>query len=83
MKLRLIDDAKSEFHRLWSTRAALLFFALNGFLVGLAAFDKILNPFLYLGINIFGHMVVGALRYFKQPDKAPAQLTLELDGGAK
>lgn len=70
-KLRLIPGAKKEFHRLWSIRVAVFFFVLNGALVGLAAFGEVLNPFLFMGLNVAGYAALGIARLTKQAEPDP------------
>lgn len=67
----LIDNWKTEIHRLWSIRVALFFFALNGFLVGLVAFGDVFNPWLFMGLNLAGYVVLGAARLTKQAAPDP------------
>jgi hypothetical protein len=71
--MRLIDNAGKEFHRLWSIRVGLFFFVLNGGLVGLAAFAGELNPFLYLGLNMVGYVLIGVMRLTKQAPAVPTE----------
>lgn len=71
--MKLIDNAGKEFHRLWSVRVGLIFFGINGGLVGLAAFVGYLNPFLYLGMNMLGYLAIGAMRLLKQAPAVPAE----------
>lgn len=77
MALRLVDDASKEFHRLWSIRVGLFFFVLNGALVGLAAFTTLLNPVLFLALNMFGYALVGAMRLTKQAPDVPTEPSTE------
>lgn len=76
--MTLIPDWKVEFHRLWSLRVGLFFFALTGFLAGLAAFGEILNPFLYMGLSVFGYGLMGAMRLLKQAPAVPTEPSTEL-----
>lgn len=76
--MRLIDNAGKEFHRLWSIRVGLFFFALTGFLAGLAAFGEILNPFLYMGLSVVGYGLMGAMRLLKQAPAVPNEPSTEL-----
>lgn len=77
MSLRLIDNAGREFHRLWSIRVGLFFFVLNGALVGLAAFTSILNPVLFLVLNMFGYGLIGLMRLLKQAPPGPTEPSTE------
>lgn len=73
MGLRLIDNAGAEFHRLWSIRIGLFFFVINGALVGLTAFTEVLNPVLFLGLNMFGYGLIGVMRLVKQAPAVPTE----------
>jgi hypothetical protein len=65
--MRLIDNWQAEFHRLWSIRVGLFFGALNGGVLGLAAFVDVLNPYLFLGLNVIGYAILIGARLVKQP----------------
>lgn len=69
MRLQLIDNAWSDFHRLWSIRVGIFFFVLNGALLGLAAFSETLNPMLFLALNMAGYGLQGTMRLLKQAPK--------------
>lgn len=69
--LRFIPNAARDFHRLWSIRVAIFFFVLNGGLVGLAAFGDVLNPMLFMGLNVFGYAALGVARLTKQAEPDP------------
>lgn len=71
--MRLIDNAWQQFHHLWSIRVGLFFFVLNGALVGLAAFTTILNPVLFLILNMFGYFLIGLMRLLKQAPAVPTE----------
>jgi len=71
--VKFIDNAGREFHRLWSIRAGVFFFVLNGSLVGLLAFTDILNPVLFLGLNMFGYALIGVMRLLKQSPCVPTE----------
>ncbi|MBO4228005.1 hypothetical protein [Bradyrhizobium neotropicale] len=71
--MKLIDDWKTELHRLWSVRIALFMFVLNGALLGLAGFVDVLNPYLFLALNVFGYGLLGVVRLVKQKPKAEVQ----------
>lgn len=73
MKLRLIDNAARDFHRLWSVRVAVFFFVLNGALVGLVAFGDVLNPYLFMGLNVVGYAALGIARLTKQAEPDPVE----------
>lgn len=75
--MKLIDNAGAEFHRLWSIRVGLFFFVLNGALVGLAAFNDVLNPALFLGLNMFGYGLIGVMRLLKQAPAVPTEPSTE------
>lgn len=65
--MHLIDNARAEFHRLWSIRVALFFAALNGFVLGLAAFVDVFNPWLFMALNVAGYTLLIGARLVKQP----------------
>lgn len=65
--MRLIDGWQTEIHRLWSIRLALFFGALNGAVLGLAAFVNVFNPWLFLALNTAGYVVLIGARVLKQP----------------
>lgn len=69
--MRLIDNTWHEFKRLWSIRIGLIFAALNGTMIGLAAFEQVLNPYLFLGLNVAGWTILIAARLLKQPGARP------------
>lgn len=71
--MTLIDNWKSEFHRLWSLRVGLFFFVLNGGLVGLAAFNEVLNPVVFMGLNMLGYGLIGVMRLLKQAPTVPTE----------
>jgi hypothetical protein len=71
--MRLIDNAGKEFHRLWSIRVGLFFFVLNGGLASLAAFGEILNPMLFMGLNMAGYALIGVMRLTKQAPAVPTE----------
>ncbi len=68
--MKLIDNAWSEFHRLWTVRASLFMFVLTGGVLGLAAFVNVFNPWLFLGLSCAGYGLIGFLRLVKQVPKA-------------
>ena len=67
MRTTLIDNWRSEFRRLWSIRIGLFFGALNGAVLGLAAFQDVISPYLFLGLNVVGWAVLVGARLLKQP----------------
>jgi hypothetical protein len=71
--LKLIPDAAKEFHRLWSIRVGLFFFVLNGFLVGLVAFGDVLNPVVFMSLNMGGYALIGVMRLTKQAPAVPTE----------
>ncbi len=62
-----IEDWFTHLHRLWSIRIALFFAALNGAVLGLAAFVNVFNPWLFMGLNTVGYCVLIGARLLKQP----------------
>ncbi len=66
--LKLIDNAKAEFHRLWSVRVTLFLIVLNGTMLGLSGFVDVLKPQVYMALNIVGYSVLGIARLIKQKD---------------
>lgn len=68
-----IEHVGREFHRLWSVRVGLFFFVLNGALVGLAAFNEVLNPVLFLSLNMFGYGLIGVMMLLKQAPAVPTE----------
>ncbi|MCK1742178.1 hypothetical protein IVA80_15240 [Bradyrhizobium sp. 139] len=69
--MTFIENAKEEFHRLWTVRIALFFGALNGFVLGLAAFEDVFNPYFFMALNILGWMLLVGARMLKQPGANP------------
>ncbi len=65
--MRLIDDAWAQFKRLWSIRVGLFFGALNGAMLGLAAFVYVMPPVWFLVLNTVGWAVLIGARLLKQP----------------
>jgi hypothetical protein len=66
--MRLIENASTEFHRLWTIRIALFFGALNGVALGLAAFVDVFNPWLFMGLNVAVYCALPLARLLKQGD---------------
>lgn len=71
--MRLIDDWKTELHRLWTVRASLFMFVLTGAVLGLAAFVDVFNPWFFLSLSCGGYGLIGFLRLVKQVPKADIQ----------
>ena len=65
--MRLIDDPAAQFKRLWSIRVGLFFGALNGAMLGLAAFVYVIPPVWFLVLNTIGWAVLIGARLLKQP----------------
>jgi hypothetical protein len=68
--MRLIDDWRTELHRLWTVRASLFMFVLTGAVLGLSAFSDVFNPWFFLTLNALGYGLIGFLRLVKQVPKA-------------
>lgn len=68
--MKLIDNWKTEIHRLWSVRASLFMFVLTGAVLGLAAFVDVFNPWFFLLLSCAGYGLIGFLRLVKQVPKA-------------
>lgn len=67
--MRLIDNAKHEFHRLWSIRISLWFGVFTGVAAGLNAFVEVLNPYLFLSLCVVVNVALIPLaRLAKQED---------------
>lgn len=72
MRLRWIDDAGKELHRLWSIRIALAYGIFTGIAMVLAAFIDVFNPWFLLAISEVVCVAIVVLRLVKQADpKAP------------
>lgn len=69
MKLKLIDDWKTELHRLWSVRASIFLLVLTQLLALLPSVADALNPRFLL--FVFGICIAGIvfLRFVKQVPK--------------
>jgi hypothetical protein len=63
--IKLIDDWRKA-GRLHSVRLTLLLAVLNGAVLGLAAFVDIINPWLFIGLNIAGYFAIALVRLIKQ-----------------
>lgn len=75
MGIKLIENAKSEFHRLWVIRVALAYGAFNGVALVLCAFVGVLNPWFLLGVGLFVSIAIVVLRLASQADPALAKAT--------
>lgn len=70
--MRLIDDWRTEVHRLLSINISVAYGTLNGVLCVIGAFTDILNPWLLLAIAVVVNIAVIPLaRLVKQADRAP------------
>lgn len=68
--MKLVDDWKTEIHRLWSIRISLACGAFTGMAAVLGAFTDVFNPWFLLGISIFVNTALIPLsRLVKQADK--------------
>lgn len=71
--LRLIDNARQEFHRFWAVRISLAYGVFTGVACVLAAFTETLNPWLLVAISIVVNTALIPLaRMVKQADAKPA-----------
>jgi len=68
--MRLIDNWRTELHRLWTVRASLFMFVLTGAVLGLSAFADVFNPWFFLTLSMGGYGLIGFLRLVKQVPKA-------------
>lgn len=66
-RVRLIPRWRTELTRLWSIRVGLFFGALNGAMLGLAAFVYVIPPVWFLVLNTVGWAVLIGARLLKQP----------------
>lgn len=71
MTFKFIENAKQEFHRLWTIRVGLFFGAFNGAMIGFAAFNGYVDPYLFLAVNVFGWMALIGARLLHQPGANP------------
>lgn len=70
----LIDDWRTEVHRLWSIRISLFYGIFAGTAAVLCAFVPVFNPWLLLGISIFVNVALIPLaRLVKQPIAQPSE----------
>ncbi len=65
-KLRLVDDWRAS-HRWWSMRAALFWGAFNGAVIGLSGLSGVIDPWLFLALNIAGYATIAVARLLEQP----------------
>lgn len=66
IRSRLIADF-GKAHRMWSVRLALFWGALNGAVIALAVFADVINPWLFLTLNMIGYGAIAIARVTKQP----------------
>jgi multidrug transporter EmrE-like cation transporter len=66
--MRLIDNWKTELHRLWTIRVGLAYAVFTGIALVLAAFIDVLNPWVLLGISEIVCIAIVVLRLVKQKD---------------
>lgn len=66
--LKLIDNAKANFHRLWTVRVSLAYAVFAGMAMVISAFVDVFNPWLLLGISVFVSVAIVVLRIVKQKD---------------
>ena len=52
MRLRLIENAGRDFHRLWSIRISLAFGVFTGIASALGAFVGVFNPWVLLAVSV-------------------------------
>lgn len=67
MRFSPIPHWRTQLTRLWSIRIGLLFGALNGAMLGLAAFVYVMPPVWFLALNTMGWAVLIGARLLKQP----------------
>jgi hypothetical protein len=73
VKLRLIDNAWTELHRLWSIRISLMCGAFTGIAAVIGAFTDVFNPWFLVGISVFVNTAVIPLsRLAKQKEAEPS-----------
>lgn len=56
--MRLIDNWRSELHRLWTIRISLAVGAFTGVAGVLGAFTEVFNPWFLLGLSVFVNVAV-------------------------
>jgi hypothetical protein len=69
MRFNLVAEWHRVLWRAWSARWALILAFLNAAVLGLAAFVDVLNPWMFLILNIVGYGAIALLRIFKQPEQ--------------
>lgn len=69
--MRLIDNWKAEFHRLWSIRASLALGTFLGVASVTAAFVDVFNPWFLLGIAVFVNIAIIPLTRIVAQEKPP------------
>ncbi|UZE51922.1 hypothetical protein ONR75_15940 [Rhodopseudomonas sp. P2A-2r] len=74
MKLRLIENAWRDLHRLWSIRISIAYGVFMGINCVLAAFFDVFNPWFLLAVAVFVNIVLIPLaRSIKQADPETAE----------
>ncbi len=68
-KLRLIDNWHRRAPRLWTIQVSILLMLVTGAVAGLAAFTDLINPYLFLGLNVAGYGLIALLRLVSQGDE--------------
>jgi hypothetical protein len=67
--VKFIDDAKTQFYRLWTIRFSLAFAVFTAFAAGLSAVAPALNPFVLIGLSVlFNGVLIPLLRVLKQSE---------------
>ncbi len=66
--MRLIDNWRTELHRLWSSRLAIYLAILNGVALGIAALIDVVKPWIFIALNVVAYVAIAVLRIIKQPD---------------
>lgn len=64
--VKLIDNWRQA-HRMGSVQFAAAFGILNGAVFGLSAFNGLINPYWFLGLNVIGYALVSIARLVYQP----------------
>lgn len=73
MRLKLIDDAWTELHRLWSIRISLAYGVFAGVAAVIGCFGDYFNPWFLVALAIFVNLALIPLtRLMKQADKPGA-----------
>ncbi|MCA6098881.1 DUF7940 domain-containing protein [Bradyrhizobium australafricanum] len=63
---KLIDNWRTELHRLWSVRVNIAYGVFTGIALVLSAFVDVFNPWFLLGISVFVSVATVLLRLVKQ-----------------